>query len=112
MYKALKDAFFKTKEGKQIAIKAKKYARSRKIAKAIREANNLFYSAWVKTSPDTDKKWRVKVFHDLKPRLKTLAIKAALKKEGGEEYNKVMTALKFLDFRDAIERIEKFEPTK
>jgi len=109
--KALKEAFFQSKRGKEIAIKAKKYARSRRIAKAIREANQLFYSAWVKAGPDTGKKWRVKVFHNLKPRLKTLAIKAALKKKGDdEEYNKVMTALKFLDFQDAFSRIEKFEP--
>lgn len=108
--KALSDAFFASEKGKGIAIEAKRYVRSRNVARHIREANELFYSAWVKPSPEKDRKWRLKVFHDLKPRLKTVAVKAALNKDGGEEYTPIMTALKFLDFKDAFSRIEAFDP--
>jgi hypothetical protein len=99
---AIRDALYQTDSGKSIAIEAKKHARSRRIAKRIREVKSLFYSAFVKTAENPkDFSWRKSVYNDLKPNIRKLGI------HGGEEYNHVMTALKYLDFKDAVSRLEK-----
>lgn len=108
---ALKNAFHKTSTGHAMAVEARRFITKKAIAKNIREASNLFYASWVKTSEDADRAFRIQVFHDLKPRLKTVAIKAVLKKgEYAEEYGHILTAFKFMDFRDALSRIEKYPP--
>jgi len=111
---ALKNAFHKTSTGHAMAVEAKRFMTKKDIAKSIREASNLFYASWVKTCPkNADKAFRIQVFHDLKPRLKTVAIKAVLKRgEYAEEYGHILTAFKYMDFQDALSRIEKYPPIK
>lgn len=99
---AIKDALYKTKEGKVLAYKAKKQANSRRIAKRIREVKDLFYGSFVKTAETPkDFSWRKAVYQELKPSIRKLGLK------GGEEYNHVMTALKYMDFKDAFSRLDK-----
>lgn len=112
--RALADALYRTTSGAGLAMESKRFVIKKAIAKNIREASDLFYASWVKTCPEgADKAFRIQVFHDLKPRLKTVCIKAALKKKGyPEEYNHILTAFKFMDFPDAISRIEKYPPVE
>lgn len=102
------DAFAKTESGKVLIIEAKKAARSRNIANHIREAKELLYSSWVKTAPKEDYSWRKAVYHEFKPRVRELAIQAALKKDEGF-YQYFLTAVKFMDFKEAFEILNSVE---
>jgi hypothetical protein len=107
--KALKDAFFKTNDGKAIAIQAKKQIRGKQIAERIRRLKNLAYSTFIADVPaGKSKRWDI--YRNNKSAFRNLG------KKGGAPYERALSNLKYvwigdrneqkLNYKTAIEYLE------
>jgi hypothetical protein len=101
--KALADALYRTDSGKQVAFQAKRSIaidrrrqeterKSKEIAIRIRQLKELVYATFVAQVPANCRTPRAvlySIYQDAKPVIRDLGIK------GGEDYSKVMAAVKF-----------------
>ena len=110
--KALKDAFYKTKDGKTLVIQSKISIHSQNIAKRIRTLKNLVYATFVADVPKGASK-RFDIYNMAKPAIRKLG------KKGGEDYSHAITSLKYVwvgmnqndqrkNYKDAVELLESF----
>jgi len=93
---ALADAFYRTRDGARVAFEAKREVRAeeraKQIATRIRQLKELVYATFVSQVPETCKTPRTilhSIYQDAKPIIRQLGV------DGGEKYERTMTAIKY-----------------
>jgi hypothetical protein len=110
---AMADAFYRTQDGARIAFEAKRCIkteeRAKQIATRIRQLKELVYATFVSQVPATCRTPRAilhSIYQDAKPVVRQLGI------EGGDDYEKALTAMKYAwsspdSCREAVQIITK-----
>ncbi len=103
--KALKNALYQSDNGKTLIIQSKKAIHSKKVGERIKLLKNLVFRTFVTDVPKGSPK-RFDVYDTAKPAIRKLG------KNGGENYNNMITALKYVwvsnnNFSDTIKLLSK-----